>query len=327
MTDPDKVPIFNMPPPPFASSNTDINNMRPQFPMNNERFEPSSSLDRSHSFNRPRISDNKHSNELMGPPSRMNHPPSNRPTDNIFFKTRLCSNYSLGSCRKGEYCSYAHGKEELRKPPPNWQELERLQLGGNRENYSSLHEDTAKFRNDSGETRESSAIVIETIGNNFEGNKTGTKPPRGTCWKTRICPKWKDTRSCSLGDYCNYAHGDADLRIPGGGIETAFAISNSSKAGIPTLRTTGSSAKYAPTLPSSVAIANSSKAVIPTLRTTGSTAKYLPAVLASAPAETEEEKKAKKELLRNKKLNKVNRIYGDWIDDLPPDRPDLPREP
>ncbi|KAI5416299.1 hypothetical protein KIW84_041375 [Lathyrus oleraceus] len=105
--------------------------------------------------------------------------------NDIFFKTHLCANFVFRSCRNGENCSYAHGEEELRQSPPNWQELKRQQLGGNR--------DTAKFMNDSWKTRESSAITLRTIGNNLEGNKTGTK----------------HARSRPLGDDCNYAHGDA----------------------------------------------------------------------------------------------------------------------
>ncbi|KAI5396402.1 hypothetical protein KIW84_062567 [Lathyrus oleraceus] len=234
--------------------------------------------------------------------------------NDIFFKTRLCANFMFRSCRNGENCSYAHGKEELRQPPPNWQELQWQQLGGNR--------DTAKFMNDSWKKRESAAITIRTIGNNLEGSKTVTKPPRGTYWKTKICPKSKHTRSCTYGDDCNFAHGDAaqrlssnlvhggffdsherqlvkgwppwrrhrlqwhvykvnflssvkfchppwatpillvsllrhtryssELQVPGGGgieAEAAVTMTNSTKSVTPTLRTTRSSANYAPTLP------------------------------------------------------------------------------
>ncbi|KAI5416288.1 hypothetical protein KIW84_041367 [Lathyrus oleraceus] len=327
MTDPDNIPIFNMSPPQVvSSSNSDINKVRLQFPMNHQHFEPCSSLDPSHSFTRPRIPDNEHSIDLMDPPSRMNHPPSNNQAAIIFFKTRLCTKFMSRSCIKGENCTYAHAKEELRQPPPNWKELQRLHLGGNScinsENCSYAHgkeelrqpppnwqelqwqqlggnRDTAKFMNDSWKKRESAAITIRTIGNNLEGSKTVTKPPRGTYWKTKICPKSKHTRSCTYGDDCNFAHGDAELQVPGGGgieAEAAVTMTNSTKAVTPTLRTTRSSAKYAPTLPARVS------------------------------AMTEEEKKVKKELLW-KKLNKINRIYGDWIDDLSPERPDLPREP
>ncbi|CAK8563375.1 unnamed protein product [Lathyrus sativus] len=329
----DNIPTFKMSPTQFSSSSrSDIIEVRPQFPMSNQRFEPHLASDRSHSFKRPRMSDNNPSNALMGPPP-------NRPTGNIFFKTRICTKFGFGSCRNGEACTFAHGAEEIRQPPPNWQELvgsrteERLQLGGNwnddqkiihkmklcKKYYNGeecpygdkcnfLHQNPAKFRDDSWGTRESTAISIGATGfpNSFgdgsnslvEGNRAATKPAKGTCWKTKLCLKWLNTGSCPFGDGCHFAHGDAELLVPGGGIETEAAV----------------------------AITNSTKAVIPTLPTTALSSSAHDALPASVPSVTEEEKKAKKELLW-KKLNKINHIYGDWIDDLPLDRPDSPREP
>ncbi|XP_058732592.1 zinc finger CCCH domain-containing protein 39-like [Vicia villosa] len=334
MSYPYNVPTSRMSPPQFASSSSDAIEVRPQFPMNNERFEPGSTMDISHSFKRPRMSDNSHSNTITGPPPRMNHPPPNRPTGNIFFKTRICTKFGFGTCRNGENCTFAHGVDEIRKPPPNWQELvrPRMQLGGNsnddqkvipteermqlgrnwnddqkiihemklcKKYYNGeecpygdkcnfLHEDPAMFRDDSCETRESSAISIATF-NNLGGNRAGTMPARGTYWKTKICHKWMNTGSCPFGDNCHYVHADAEAQvpIPGGGIEAEAAV----------------------------AIANSAKDVIPTLPTIGYSVNNAPTTLpANVPVVTEEEKKAKKELLW-KKLNKINRIYGDWIDD------------
>ncbi|KAI5416305.1 zinc finger CCCH domain-containing protein 39 [Lathyrus oleraceus] len=331
----DNIPTFKMSPPQFSSSSRgDIIEVRPQFPMSNQgfehnqRFEPHSASDHLNSFKRPRMSDNSHSNALMGPPP-------NRPTGNIFFKTRICTKFGFGSCRNGETCSFAHGVEEIRQPPPNWQELvrprteEQPQLGGNwnddqkiihkmklcKKYYNGeecpygdkcnfLHEDPAKFRDDSWKTRESSAISIgfpKSFGdgsNSLESNRAGTKPARGTCWKTKMCLKWMNTGSCPFRDGCHFAHGDAELLVPGGGIEAEAAV----------------------------AMTNSPKAVIPTLPTTALSGSAHDALPASVPSVTEEEKKIKKELLW-KKLNKMNHIYGDWIDDLPLDRPDLSREP
>ncbi|CAA2982953.1 zinc finger CCCH domain-containing 39-like [Olea europaea subsp. europaea] len=44
-------------------------------------------------------------------------------TGHIFYKTRICAKFSEGTCKNGEHCTYAHGVEDLRNPPPNWQEL------------------------------------------------------------------------------------------------------------------------------------------------------------------------------------------------------------
>ncbi|KAL5065056.1 hypothetical protein RYX36_026793 [Vicia faba] len=318
----ENIPTFKISPSQFSSSSSsDIIEVTPQFPMSNYRFEPRSAFNGSHSFRRTSVPDNNQSNALTSPPT-------NRETGKIFFKTRICTRFGFGTCRNGESCTFAHGVGEIRQPPPNWQELvcprteERLQVGRNLndgqkiiqkmklckkycngeecpygDKCNFLHEDPAKFRDDSWKTRESSAINIETS-NHLEGSRAVTKQERDTYWKTKICLKWINTGSCLFGDGCHFAHGDAELQVPGRGIEAEaiVAIENSTKPVIPTLPTTGSSANNAPTLPISVPVA------------------------------TEEGKKAKKELLW-KKLNKINRIYGDWIDDLPLDRPDLPREP
>ncbi|KAL5065055.1 hypothetical protein RYX36_026792 [Vicia faba] len=309
----ENIPTFKISPSQFSSSSSsDIIEVTPQFPMTNYRFEPRSASNGSHSFRRTSVPDNNQSNGLMGPPT-------NRETGNIFFKTRICTRFRFGACRNGQNCTFAHGVDEIRRPPLNWQELvspsteEPLKLGGNKNDDQTiiqkmklckkycngeecpygdkcnfLHEDPAKFRDDSWKTIESSAISIGTS-NHLEGSRAGTKQERGTYWKTRKCLKWVNTGSCPFGDGCHFAHGDAELQVPG-----AVAIANSTKVVIPTLPTTGSSANYAPTT--------------------------LPANVPAAMEEMEEEKKAKKELLW-KKLNKINRIYGDWIDDLPPDLP------
>ncbi|KAL5068205.1 hypothetical protein RYX36_019092, partial [Vicia faba] len=180
-----------------------------------------SALDRSHSFKRPRMSYNNHSNTVIDPPP-------NRPTGNIFFKTRICTRFGFGTCRNGENCTFAHGAHEIRKPPPNWQELvglytqEWLQLGGNsNDDQKIIHKmnsargitmDPAKFRDDSWNIRESSvvssAISIGTC-NHLEGNRAGTKPARGTNWNTKICLKWINIGICPFGDKCHFAHRDA----------------------------------------------------------------------------------------------------------------------
>lgn len=41
----------------------------------------------------------------------------------MFFKTKLCCKFRAGTCPYVTNCNFAHGMEELRKPPPNWQEI------------------------------------------------------------------------------------------------------------------------------------------------------------------------------------------------------------
>lgn len=169
-----------------------------QFPMNNEEYEVPSHVEYP-PLKRTRSSEGQMSNSSTFPPNnpRMHppNPPINRGISNIFFKTRICAKFKLGQCRNGEICNFAHGLEDMRQPPPNWQELVN---GGGRDDdrgtknwdedqriihkmkickkfYNGeecpygdrcnfLHEDPKKFREDSARPRESNAISIGTTG-------------------------------------------------------------------------------------------------------------------------------------------------------------------
>ncbi|RZC10367.1 zinc finger CCCH domain-containing protein 39-like isoform X2 [Glycine soja] len=271
------------------------------------------------------------------PPRMIQHPALNKGTSHIFFKTRICAKFRAGACRNGENCNFAHGLEDMRQPPPNWQELVGLRneerpptmgdwdddqkiihkmklckkyYNGEECPYgdkcSFLHEDPARFRDDSVRYRESTAISIGTNGspksygdasNNLESNRavnTGLNVFRGnvksTYWKTKLCIKFETTGHCPFGDDCHFAHGQAELQVPGGRTEAEIpgAIPISTKATIPTLpRATSVSSNDAP----------------PSHR-----ASVLPA---------NEEDQDEKCLLKWKGHRKINRIYGDWLDDLP----------
>ncbi|KAF4360852.1 hypothetical protein F8388_015175 [Cannabis sativa] len=41
----------------------------------------------------------------------------------MFFKTKLCCKFRAGTCPYISNCNFAHSIEELRRPPPNWQEI------------------------------------------------------------------------------------------------------------------------------------------------------------------------------------------------------------
>ncbi|KAK7264955.1 hypothetical protein RJT34_32569 [Clitoria ternatea] len=335
----DHIPSFMMSPPSF-STGTDAIEVRLQFPMNNEAFEPHSPQDQPPSFKRARISDNG----MACPPRMTQHsqnPSANRGTSHIFFKTRMCAKFRAGACRNGENCNFAHGVEDMRQPPPNWQELVGFRGGEERplpppssgnwdddqkiihkmklckkyyngeecpygDKCSFLHEDPAKFRDDSGRFRESTTISIGTNGspksygdgsNSNESNRgvnNGLNVSRGngksSYWKTKLCIKWETTGHCPYGDDCHFAHGHSELQGHGGRVEaeTAGAIASSTKATIPTLpRAASASAIDAP-----------------------------PSYRASLPP-SNEEVQAKKHLLKWKGAKKINRIYGDWLDDLP----------
>ncbi|OIW19748.1 hypothetical protein TanjilG_18558 [Lupinus angustifolius] len=362
----DALPPFVTSSPPYASDSlTDaiVLSAPPQFPVNNEPFiqhSPSDDHDQSPLFKRTRTTssesnNNNHSNALpYPPPMMMMHPAknnNNNPISNklgtgmghIFYKTRMCINFRLGSCTNGENCNFAHGVEDMRKPPPNWQELIGLRNNNEEqklaawnwdddqtiihkmklckkycngeecpygERCSFLHEDPSKFRDDSGRIRESSAIKIGTnespksYGDGYDYNNSKTNKAvvmnvglnaargkiRSTFWKTKLCIKWETRGQCPFGEGCNFAHGESELQVLGGRTDTEAAIS------IPI-------ATYAPT-PSLPKVASAPVIdVAPPLVN-----------IARAPLANEVEP-GKKSLLKWKGPKKINRIYGDWLDD------------
>lgn len=251
MSFPDPCPPFMVQSQHFVAG-SDAIGVWPQVSMNNDQFDLP-----SQPFKRPRNSEDNQSNSLPCPPinSRMNlpNPPVNKGTSNIFYKTKMCTSFIAGMCSKGPDCKYAHGMEDMRQPPPNWQELAGLRGGEDRssghwdddqkiihkmklckkfyngeecpygDRCNFLHEDPAKFRDDSGRFRESSAISIGTSGsslvhgggsNHYDANRplhsgsdafrVNTKP----YLKTKICNSWEKGQ-CHYGDKCHFAHGQA----------------------------------------------------------------------------------------------------------------------
>uniref|UniRef100_A0A2P2KKU0 Zinc finger CCCH domain-containing protein 39-like isoform X2 n=1 Tax=Rhizophora mucronata TaxID=61149 RepID=A0A2P2KKU0_RHIMU len=199
---------------------------------------------------------NQSMNSRMPPPNSI---PVNKGTNNIFFKTRVCAKFRNGTCRNGENCNFAHGMQDLRSPPPNWQELvggsgrgeEDRSTGnwdddqriihkmkickkfyngeecpyGDRCNF--LHQSPAKFRDDTGRYRESSAISIGTSGQPMgQGSGFGVEVNRPVnnassdafrmnakpvYWKTKLCTKWEMTGQCLFGEKCHFAHGQSGI--------------------------------------------------------------------------------------------------------------------
>ncbi|KAK2645998.1 hypothetical protein Ddye_021193 [Dipteronia dyeriana] len=304
----------------------------PQYPLNNDQLcDSHSQFYQQPPFKRPRNYEENQLSPSLYPPTnpRTNphiNPPINKGTTNIFFKTRICAKFKQNLCRNGENCNFAHGLEDLRQPPPNWQELvggsgghveeDRLSGAnwdadqkiihkmklckkfyngeecpyGDRCNF--LHEDPAKFRDDIGRYRESSAISIGTTGptvvsgsgsnqseTNRSANNTIIKP---VYWKTKLCIKWT-TGQCPFGEKCHFAHGEAELQVMGGRTE--------GEAG---------NAGFIATKPQFISAndASPSKSVtlLPTLGKEG---------------------QGKKCLFKLKGPKKINRIYADWLDDMP----------
>ncbi|XVF34706.1 hypothetical protein REPUB_Repub18cG0082100 [Reevesia pubescens] len=330
-----------MRPPHSTYAGSDAIGIWPEFSMNDGQFDPHSEFEQQQPpFKRPRHSEDSQSNVVHCTPTNPRmplNPPINKGTTNIFFKTRMCAKFRLGTCRNGEGCNFAHGIEDLRQPPPNWQEL----VGGREEEHPSgnfnddqkiihrmklckkfyngeecpygdrcnfLHEDPSKFRDDMGRFRESSAISIGTTGppaglgtvsDQSEGNRAvnstasdafrgNMKPVCPVYWKTKLCTKWETTGHCPFGEKCHFAHGQTELQGMNGRVDGDFGNTGSGLTRI------GSISTKIHNLP----------------------ANDPPPVTASVPS-LNEEAQAKKCLFKWKGPRKINRIYGDWLDDLP----------
>ncbi|XP_034903343.1 zinc finger CCCH domain-containing protein 39 isoform X2 [Populus alba] len=169
---------------------------------------------------------------------------------------------------------------------------------GDRCNF--LHEDPANFREDMGRFRESSAISIGTTDHlmgqgsgvlnaaevNRPANTAVSDAPRSNLikpvyWKTKLCTKWEMTGQCPFGEKCHFAHGLAELQVPGGRTEVEAGNAGSAVTKAPT-----------PVLPNNMS----------------------PSMTVNVPSLVEE--KGTKCLLKWKGQKKINRIYADWLDDL-----------
>ncbi|KAF8081761.1 hypothetical protein N665_0868s0015 [Sinapis alba] len=321
--------------------------------MNNEQSESQTMPQ----LKRQRLVDDNNNNTCWMVPSSNPPPPPpmNKGTANIFYKTRMCVKFKSGACRNGELCNFAHGMEDLRQPPSNWQEIvgppvqdrekererERERLSsvsaGNSNNSSNweddqkiilrmklcrkfcfgeecpygdrcnfIHEDLSKFREENGKLRESLAIsVVDPLSvengiaasHQVEVVRQGGVPlpaaplnngggVKTVYWKTRLCGKFEKGQ-CPFGDNCHFAHGQAELlqhsvgRVEGEAMNT---IALSKQMALP---------------------ANEAFAMKPA------------AQVAADSSGLNDEGRRKKCLLKWSDSKKINRIYGDWIDDLP----------
>ncbi|KAJ6792100.1 zinc finger CCCH domain-containing protein 56-like [Iris pallida] len=255
----------------------------------------------------------------------------------MFFKTKLCCKFRAGTCPYITNCNFAHGMEELRPPPPNWQEIvaahdeasehreprEEHQIpiltsnnlvGEGQRSYKSRH--CKKFYTEEGcpygdmctflhdeqsKARESVAISLSPtvggVGYGAGANGTSQKPSN---WKTRICNKWEMTGYCPFGSKCHFAHGEAELHRYGGGIMEMDGRDTLSAA--PVAKQSGSSAKAL-----SDTVASNTSVLHPDIYHMGVPAQRS-AVISQRPGQ--------RPLQKWKGPDKISRIYGDWIDDI-----------
>lgn len=170
-------------------------------------------------------------------------------TGSVFFKTKLCTKFRAGTCPYNSNCNFAHGMEELRKPPPGWEEIAAVQDAergfrtgqpimsstgsGNSCDTQRFHKtrpckkyyseggcpygDRCNFlHDDQARERESNAISLGPGPAGSPSSGIGAPSERPPNWKTRLCNKWETTGHCPFGQKCHFAHGLTELQTHGG---------------------------------------------------------------------------------------------------------------
>ncbi|CAK9133988.1 unnamed protein product [Ilex paraguariensis] len=305
----------------------------PQPLIDNEQPDTHSQFEHVPPFKRPRNFESNPPNSTPFPHMslRMNPPvvAGCKGTSHIFFKTRMCAKFLEGNCRNGEHCTFAHGAEDLREPPPNWQELvrERDRVGnwnddqriihrmkickkfyngeecpyGEKCNF--LHEPPSKFKTDMVMPtlpRESSAISIGTMGP-IMGHRDGSDQPEinkhvngcSDALRVNMKPVFWKTRICSKWETSG--------QFPFG--ERCHFAHGQSELQVPSGLVEAEMMMNMGSIPAKPLAVPSNDAA--------------PANTVTS-ASTKEEGVGKKGLSKWKLTKKMNRIYADWIDDLTP---------
>ncbi|XP_031117591.1 zinc finger CCCH domain-containing protein 56-like [Ipomoea triloba] len=282
---------------------------------------------------------NKKSRNSQGSDSHVIVPNRSKAIGKMFFKTKLCCKFRAGVCPYITNCNFAHGLEELRKPPPNWQEIvtaHESDRGGapveSREehqipilsspdsraefqrSYKGRHckkfyteegcpfGDSCTFLHDEqSRSRESVAISVTPTAGSCGGNNSIAVNQKPTNWKTRICNKWETTGYCPFGSKCHFAHGAAELHNFGGGPTEG---EGKDFASVPSDVKQGGSLKPVDTM-----VASATSAPNADVYHLGSgVSLQRPSNITQRPGE--------RPIQKWKGPNRISKIYGDWIDDM-----------
>lgn len=169
-------------------------------------------------------------------------PGSAKATGALFYKTKLCTKFKLGACTFNERCNFAHGMEELRKPPSGWEDMvsaagsgNPLMGGGVQPRKTKLcryfldgncpYGDRCNFLHGNDEAQNTPGMEAQGVAGRVGSRGPSSVKPN---YKTRLCAKWEKGEFCDFGDKCHFAHGPAELQsytgvstYPNGGPVTA----------------------------------------------------------------------------------------------------------
>jgi Zinc finger C-x8-C-x5-C-x3-H type (and similar) len=112
------------------------------------------------------------------------------PAPDIFFKTRLCTNFSTkGFCGYRDGCTFAHGMEEL--------------------NSSEARARVCRMYLKSGNCTYGGNCSYKHVEKNGEALSASVADRKGPgSYKTNPCFSWRTTGRCSYGAHCRFIHAD-----------------------------------------------------------------------------------------------------------------------
>eukprot|EP00197_Chlamydomonas_leiostraca_P002398 CAMPEP_0202858516 /NCGR_PEP_ID=MMETSP1391-20130828/1014_1 /ASSEMBLY_ACC=CAM_ASM_000867 /TAXON_ID=1034604 /ORGANISM="Chlamydomonas leiostraca, Strain SAG 11-49" /LENGTH=627 /DNA_ID=CAMNT_0049537441 /DNA_START=96 /DNA_END=1979 /DNA_ORIENTATION=+ len=150
------------------------------------------------------------------PGPRQGPPPQGPPQDQsqdpgVFYKTRICNKWREGHCPFGDTCKYAHGEHELRHMNDNLREGIGRDAPAPRSHAPSHAGPSSSMRDHrsgSGDHHRDSRDSRDRGGS--------SERERGDAHKTRLCSEFMNTGRCRYGSTCTFAHGQHELRQPGG---------------------------------------------------------------------------------------------------------------
>nr|GMC58063.1 zinc finger CCCH domain-containing protein 56-like [Ipomoea batatas] len=294
-------------------------------------------LSQNHSGGEP---PNKRSRNSQGGDAHVIVPTRSKAIGKMFFKTKLCCKFRAGVCPYITNCNFAHGIEELRKPPPNWQEIvaaHESELGGGvvveppreehqiptmsspdlrgetQRSYKGRHckkfyteegcpygDSCAFLHDEQSRARESVAISVTPTAGPGFGNSATAANQKPSNWKTRICNKWETTGYCPFGSKCHFAHGAEELHKFGGGLAEGEG-------------------KDSPSAPSNInqgGVTENTPAVSTISAPHGDVYHLGLGVPIQRSSCSISQRTGERPIQKWKGPDKISKIYGDWIDDI-----------